>query len=117
MPSLTGWKKSEDKNLSSAESKIDADTPIVQTTSKKIDIPISKPDLPKDISLQQASGKKRLPKIIVITFNNEGKQDYREYTCASITMSENTQTTLEGTPTRRKDFIDLSIDAKVVGVK
>ena len=59
--------------------------------------------------------KRRLPKIIIITYNKEGKTETEEFICAEITLCKNTKTTLSGAkPTNRRDHMDISIEALVV---
>ncbi len=124
MPSLKAknWDKSKIKNLE----KMSENTGNNFSETKTISInPVQKEKVSstkkkkKTSTVQNATQKekKKLPKIIIVTYNKKGDAEYREYICAELNLHENTHTTLSGSyPTSRKDVVDVSIDAQVVEV-
>jgi hypothetical protein len=59
---------------------------------------------------------KRLPKISISYYDKHGGLQITEYTCANLNVTTNTETTLGGNPTSRRDVMNITIEAQVVGV-
>lgn len=64
-----------------------------------------------------ATEKKKLPQVIITYQDKNNRLVTKVYTCYELNIHENTQTTITGTPSGRKDIVDLSLDAKVVGIE
>ena len=116
---MKGWKITKAKALEADKEKIEnAPTSTVETKIKKVqsDIKLEEPST-AEMKTSGAMDKKKLPKIILVTYDKEGHVQHREYTCAEVTIYENSETRLAGCkPTTRKDAISISIEARVVEV-
>lgn len=64
-----------------------------------------------------ATDKKKLPQIILVHEDKNGRKVTKTYTCYELNIYENIETHLNGVPSSRRDIVDISIDAKVVGVE
>lgn len=105
------WKKNQEENLEKQAEKAEG---IVTTISLK------KEEKQETLAVQDISSgeKKKLPKIIISTYNKKGDQCHICYTCAKININKDEQTVLEdGSPTRRKDYVHLTLEADVVGIE
>ena len=115
------WDKTRKKNLEKEADKAENTEKISETvhrTSSSSE-PQKREKKGKNISPQSATQKekKKLPKIIIVTYGKEGNAEHKEYVCSELSVFENNRTDLSGAlPTKRKDSIVISIDAQVVEV-
>ena len=59
---------------------------------------------------------KRLPKLSISYYDKHGVLQITEYTCATLSVVTNTDTTISGSPASRRDVMNITIEAQVVGV-
>lgn len=120
----TDGKVGTDKTTAAAE----AATKVTKTTKKtSVKAKGVKPEAtrksvkkePKVIAEQTvpAIDKKKLPQVILVYEDKNGRKVTKTYTCYELNIYENIETHLNGVPSSRKDIADISIDAKVVGIE
>ena len=108
-----------DKSMAAAESgQIKVSESVAKLLASSASVVPPKVIPAKEPTAQNTSvaDKKRLPKLTISYYDKKGDLVLKEYTCATLDMTENTETSLTGNPTTRRDIVNLSIEAQVVAI-
>jgi hypothetical protein len=105
-----GWFADQEENLDKQADKAEGKVKIIKHTTEVVE----------EVAAQDvaAGDKKKLPRVIIATWDKHGNLTHKVYICANIKAHEEVETDLsDGSPTKRKDYINLTLEAQVVGVE